>query len=679
VYFDVCEANVIDRISLVGTINDSADTEPCCVEVGLTEPGKTYYWAVDYNDQNDGGDPCLYEGPVYSFTKWGYALNPSPTDANEDIDPGQALTLTWENDGYAFDYDVSIWNEAETKSDSTADLGTESWSPTIALALGETFLWQVQECNDWMGSELCVAGPVWTFTATLCETLDNFEGYANQTALEAVWKDYTDSGGDNAAEIAGLETNTVYEGAQSMKIGYFRTSLDPVGTQPEDYTWIVPSDANLARDGGKSVWVAYIADAAAGPSDARSERLWMGFDDGANTDVILYPGESDDANGWSIFFVALSETTNSDETSIDKIMLGMTGDGTGGAVDTSVYFDLLVRCGAVCPFDYGYPDAVAGSFAPSYTKLYADIAGPFREFINAEGETEGPDCAVDGYDIGPMIDAWLSEDILGVKPSDSNLIVEYLFDVCAPLDDLYDSSGNANHGVEVNDVNTHDGIMTLDGNDWVIVPISDINLFYGDKPWSIAVDYNNMALEQGVLFSSSDVCGWGAHHIVPEYYEGEEVAVSLQIVEGGDSWGATPFYERANHSIVVTYDPDREEENAWVYIDAVQGDYPTEVVPPDPCDPGTQIIGWTVINPDNLEDAWFMDRFVGDIDNFRIYDYALDLEGIVGLLPTGEFHLSDYLDPNPNLEVDGAFPANIINFLDHAKYGDDWGKEKPFE
>jgi hypothetical protein len=727
VYGDVCEGNVVDRISLIETFEDVSTDIRLSAETGFIAPGETYYWLVDINDQNDGGDPCLYDGPLFSYVKWGYAFNPSPTDFNDTIDPGQTLTLTWEGDGYALDYDVTISDDSGVLASAT--VGTESWSPSVALALGAEYTWQVSECNDWMGSELCVAGPVWTFNATLCETLDNFEGYADDTALSAVWKDYSDTGGDNGCEHA-LETGTTYEGDQSMQVITLETFLDPIGDQPEDLVYIVPSDANLARDGGKSVWVAYRSSVSNPPSS--DQGMWMGFDDGTNDDVIVYPGDNDDANGWSIFFVALSETTTADETSIDRIMLGMYGD-TGGSGEVRVFFDLLTRCGSVCPYDYGYPDAVAGSFAPSYTKMLADIAGPFREFINAEGETEGPDCVVDGFDIASMFDAWLYEDfeLNPSEPCAANLVVEYLFST-----NLNDTSGKGNHGIAINDVNVALGYLDLandDGNlaldyNAVKVPI-DPCLFSLDGSKAVTVSYILSQEAPATTFSVSreripsdwmwegdgyvyDPCAedvnndpncygnpaladanWcDTSYPTYPYEDGSYLALFTNGEEASeqqsmDRWffGSASVELDDNQGVHVIYVATLEgEEQLWinglplnVFTGEVASLSGASVEGPEN---DSVLIGMSY-SPFPSEDG--IPFMTGQMDDFKVYDYALSWEEIM-YLETGTttpvpFELDTELDPNPNLDDTVQDGNDIIHFLDHAKFGAEWGDTKPFE
>ncbi|MHC4690626.1 MAG: hypothetical protein ACYS5F_13465 [Planctomycetota bacterium] len=441
VYGDVCEVNVTDRIDLIATILNHDTNDSVTVETGFIAPGETYYWLVDVCDHNfdNTGEPNLLPGPLFTYQKWGFAINQYPPDGDDTVDPGQTLELVWQNDGYADTYKADLYDADGAWLQGTgagASTAPNSLAVTVPLALGETYTWVVQECNDWQGSPLCVEGPAWSFMATLCETVDDFESYSTLEGTGNAWKDWWDDTDSDNAVVNGLQESLgteldidlVYQfdspdSVKSMFLNVDRGFLDkpPSVEAYGDYTWFVPSDPNLARDGGKTVWVAYRASDTKPADPAKNEQMFMGFESSdSNTANIDYPGDVCDTE-WSIFFVSLSEATDQgvDVTDIDEIRIGATGDETSGSFEC--YIDLLTRCGPVCPADYGYPDEVQGAFAPPYSILDSDLVF---------------DCIVDEIDLEVIAGAWLMEDVLGVMPDDANLIVEYLFDVCAPFDDL---------------------------------------------------------------------------------------------------------------------------------------------------------------------------------------------------------------------------------------------------
>jgi len=73
-----------------------------------------------------------------------------------------------------------------------------------------------------------------------------------------------------------------------------------------------------------------------------------------------------------------------------------------------------------------------------------------------------------------ITDNWLS----------GSLAVEYTFDT-----DLSDTSGNGRDGVDVDGVTVADGVLTLDGTNFVDIPLGEDNPFDGSQDFSIALDF----------------------------------------------------------------------------------------------------------------------------------------------------------------------------------------------
>ncbi|MHC4724613.1 MAG: hypothetical protein ACYS9V_10255 [Planctomycetota bacterium] len=700
VYGDVNEANVTDRIDLIATILNHDTNEQTIVETGFIAPGETYYWLVDINDQNDGGDPCLYEGPVFSYVKWGFATLVSPPDGDDTIDPGLTLTLVWENDGYADNYKVDVYGPDFYDGTSGATQEANEFTITSALALGQEYWWNVQECNDWQGSELCVEGPWWSFTTTLCETVDDFESYSNLEGTGNAWKDWYDDATSTNAVINHLEDTTGAETEAAQALAYQRDPPDSVKSMNvnvdrdflntkasglyEDYTWYEPSDANLARDGGKTIWVAYrSADpGASSPDPANNEQIFMGFESSdSNTANIDYPGDVCDPE-WSIFFVSLSEATDQgvDVTDIAEIRLGATGDDDNtGLFD--VYFDLMVRCGAICPADFGYPDEVQGAFAPPYSILASDLVF---------------DCVVDETDLEVITNVWLDEDytVTPVEPNSDFLLVEYTFDA----GNSNDTSGNDIHGVDTNAPSYADGKVTLDGNDFIEIPFVD-NPFGGTESYTITFDVNTV--DHGLIFSSArepncdDPCGvdqpwdpedpcsapyvdtWPLAIFSYIYGEDPEEIAAAHIYNGSTGMEAEPGVE---HRAVYVY--NAEEGTGIMYVDNVTqwSDIGYHDIPEPNED--TVLIGTTLncFGPDEWQEEP-MGRFIGTLDNVRVYSYAFsDMERLYYSGITEPYPVP--VDPIANMYATGdpeADDGDIINFFDHGEFAKQWMEENFFE
>ncbi|MFC1739027.1 gamma-glutamyltransferase [Planctomycetota bacterium] len=167
VYFSPHSSNLIWIPPSIGPVDSN---NVICVDPfeGELLPGTTYYWRVDINDLNEPGEPCFYEGAVYSFTTWGYAINPEPENGAQYIfSPSE---LSWVNDGYALWYNVYFgddYNEVDQNNipDAIVFAGEEDdgYDPG-ELGLGESYYWRVDECNI----PGCVHGDVWSFSTACC-------------------------------------------------------------------------------------------------------------------------------------------------------------------------------------------------------------------------------------------------------------------------------------------------------------------------------------------------------------------------------------------------------------------------------------------------------------------------------------------------------------------------------
>jgi hypothetical protein len=696
------------------------------------EPGTTYVWIVDINDANDAGDkagpgpedPIVYPGPAFTYQTWGFAQNEIPEDGTDGLNPGiDAVTMIWENDGYATDYVATLYaDDGETVLAGPAALGPNTWTPSYSYGLGQTLIWVIDECNDFVdlgsGAEtICVPGVQWTFTMSLCETVDDFESYSGLSGTGNAWKDWYDDTTSTNAVINWLVDATPpssdllkgqvyqYSDPDSVKSMNINVDRDFMDATYKDYTWFEPADANLARDGGKTIWVAYrSADAGASPPDpANNENIFMGFESSdSNTANIDYPGDVCDTE-WSIFFVALSEAVDQgvDVTDVVELRIGATGD-TGNTGTYDVYVDLVTRCAPICPYDFGYPDLVQGAFAPSYTKLASDLVGPERGYdvrSGLAGDTTAPDCVVDETDMQYIAGFWLDEDytVTPVEPNSDFLLVEYTFDA----GNSNDTSGNDLHGVDTNSPLYADGKVTLDGNDFIEIPFAakDINNPFG-RPESYTITLDVNTVDRGLIFSSARepncVEGGLEEPWDPEdpcsapYYETWPLAI-YSVVEGELSELAQAHYWYGStgneadlgveHRVVYVYNV--EEETGILYVDG-ESDWINEELYLDIPEPNedTVLIGSTLNchGPDEWQEEP-MGRFIGTLDNVRVYTYAFSDEEVLYYNGTTDPYPVP-VDPIANMYATGdpdADDGDIINFFDQATFAPQWMEENFFE
>ena len=196
-------------------VNNATYEEPCGVYItalgaesnsiarsvfhpaGELEMDKTYYWRID--GVNDLTSPFVWKGDVWSFTViGGKAENPSPPDEANDI-PGTSdePTLSWTNGLKADTSDVYFGTSFEDVNDAnhsdpewitnTADANiTRAQYHPAQFDLGKTYYWRIDEVNTLMPPYVW-KGDVWSFSIANYLTIDDFESYASDAALQAVW------------------------------------------------------------------------------------------------------------------------------------------------------------------------------------------------------------------------------------------------------------------------------------------------------------------------------------------------------------------------------------------------------------------------------------------------------------------------------------------------------------
>jgi len=234
------------------------------------------------------------------------------------------------------------------------------------------------------------------------------------------------------------------------------------------------------------------------------------------------------------------------------------------------------------------------------------------------------DCIVDEEDLAVIADNWLK------RP----LAVEYTFDT-----GLSDTSGNSRNGLGQNNPTVANGILTLNGTNFVDIPLGADNPFDGSRDFSIAMDFKtNFA---SVLLSSARDNEADNHsmsifvHHWDEPYSGEVLYDNYNV--GAATVGDDPV-DGQWHNMVVTYDAD--SELFTVYLDGIAGEAAemNPAIPDIAADTvriGGSLNGSYPYNEDVVD-------LVGDIDNIRIFNFTLTEEDILRLpaVPTAPADLN---------------------------------------
>jgi hypothetical protein len=532
-----------------------------------------------FNDQFGLSSVRIYYLPVR-------ALEPVP-EPGEVVDADD-LVLEWRPGRGATEHKVYLGTDEEDLP--LADTVSEpSYEPDVAL--DTEYFWRIDETDD-----PALAGAVWSFATNAFLTVDDMEDYEDsaEDATVAVWGTWADGIADQANggsrvgdDFGATEKDITHDDSdQSMPLSYGNTG------------GVVISEAARTFDEAQD-WTR---------SDVQALTFYVhGSED--NVDGQMYVkvngvkydednvGEVDLAEeDWQEVNINLAGVAAKgvDLQSVTSLTIGIEGAGSSGEVLIDNIRLYPTRC---------------------------------LEGTELEGDLNG-DCIVDEEDLAIVADNFLAR----------GLLVEYTFE-----NGLQDSSGNGRHGLGVNGPTVQGGILTLDGTNFVDVPLGADNPFDGTQDFSIALDF--MTVEPSVLFSSARDSTPDNHamSIFVTHWDdpGWNGAALLDIFWMGGA-GVEPEHEEGPlngewHTLVATY--SAEEWNHLLYLDGVS-DWGTELdwwpeeegdIPfvPDIADDTVRIGG-------TLNEVYPVDEpanpLIGSIDNVRVFPFALSPDDIE-LLP----------------------------------------------
>jgi glucuronoarabinoxylan endo-1,4-beta-xylanase len=279
--------------------------------------------------------------PEGTYVPTVYAHYPVPFDGTEDVSAN--VILTWKQGGFAEKHDVYLGTDEAKVTDANRSnsLGvlvsqnhsTTTYTPSEFLNLNTTYYWRVDEVNS-APDYTIFKGQVWSFKTLPYFVVDNFNSYANDTALRSVWKDGSINGTD--AEVS-VETAIVRDG-NSMKYRY-KNNLPPYYSEADaDIADLGIDDPNWLGIGGA---VALVLRFHVELNNPFSEQMYVKLTDGdipAKTAIVFY---SDTTNvwmkQWNEWSIAFTEFTDVNLANVARITIGF-GNGSPGDAN-SIYFD----------------------------------------------------------------------------------------------------------------------------------------------------------------------------------------------------------------------------------------------------------------------------------------------------------------------------------------------------
>lgn len=254
---------------------------------------------------------------------------PAPANGATDVPP--YTTLTW-TAGWATSHDVYFGTDANAVNNATTSTtgiyqgnllrGTESFKPA-GLVINQKYYWRVDEVNN---TEL-YKGNLWQFTTGSFVLVDDFEKYADTTAMASVWSN------NSSCSTLSLATTGGHNNAKTMKLDY-NNGTAPYYAEAQkldaDFDWT--TSGVLAID----IWYKGIATNAAASMYAALEDK-----NGHPIAVVL----NSDTNAvkttdWSVWRIALSDFAGVNLSNVGKFYVGIGNRNTPASGGSgTVYFD----------------------------------------------------------------------------------------------------------------------------------------------------------------------------------------------------------------------------------------------------------------------------------------------------------------------------------------------------
>ena len=275
------------------------------------------------------------------------ARTPDPVSGALDVLP--TATIQWRAGREADQHTIYMSTDMNAVADGTAPSVTSATQSlelaSLALDLGQTYYWRVDEVNDTEVPSVW-AGPVWTLSTLATLVVDDFEGYSNdspdrpfQTWLDGIGYSAdeffpVEYGGNGTGAAVGhdiwslssphyngtiMETSLVYSGSQSLPFNYTNTGGVASETQR---TFTVPQDWTVG--GIKSLSLFFRGD-----SDNSGGQLYIKIND----TKISYDADAVTLSRaiWHPWTIDLS-TVGEDMSAVSSLTIGVEGASATGIV-----------------------------------------------------------------------------------------------------------------------------------------------------------------------------------------------------------------------------------------------------------------------------------------------------------------------------------------------------------
>jgi hypothetical protein len=605
------------------------------------------YYIMALWKEGEGGDNCsaAWQGPGIStraviagtYMKpfealW--ALGPKPSNRATDV--SQTTSLSWKAGEKAAKHDVYFGtNEQAVANANTTTAGiyrgrqnldaTSYVLPEAPLEWAKAYYWRIDEVNDLVPASPW-KGAVWSFTTANFIVVDDFEQYTDDIAnrIFRTWLDgwgYTEPapgyGGNGTGSAVGYgqapfaEQTIVHSGKQSMPLAYDNSGTGGKARYSETQReWATPQD--WTTKGVKALTLWFHGD----PNNA-AEPLYVAVKDSLGRTKVVTHANPDAAmlNSWQEWNIDMKEFISAgvNLASVKTMYIGLGNRVSPKAGGTgTIYIDdvrlYLPRCIA------------------SVLKPAADLSG---------------NCVVDYLDLQLIADNWLAT---ATAPNDAKLVAHYTLDGNFNDSSSYTGlqNGDPHNGAAIISGAVRGQVARFDGvNDHVDCGTFNPSAATGQLTVALWAKWNGLSgLYQG-LVAKRDT--WAAADMMWQIEANIDNGTLGFFREGSSPYDGDPVLPVGGWAhVAATFDGT----TATFYLNGKATGSGSFSFGSDT--QATVVFGACEQNGGN--------PFNGDLDEIRIYDYALSAAEV--------FYLAE---PAVDLNND-----NKLNFADFAILADAW-------
>ncbi|MHC4367277.1 MAG: discoidin domain-containing protein, partial [Planctomycetota bacterium] len=317
------------------------------------------------------------------------------------------LDLGWIAGREAAAHDVYFSDDLQAVLDGTAPVVTEveASSGPLALDLGKTYYWRVDEVNE-AETPATWQGDVWDFRTIESLVVDDFESYTdNDAANEAIWQAWIDGFGvpANGSQVGYVlppyaEQTIVHGGSQSMPLTYDNTN--GVTNSEAKLTLTLQKDWTVRGVTSLSIWFRGYGASVGGFTEAPAGTFTVtaeGADIWNQADEFHYVYKQ--LTGVGSIVARVDSVANTDPWAKSGVMIRDTLDA--GSAFAAVYitpanadgtptqgcrFQARTDAGVNATSDTSVATAEQMAItAPYWVKIERDVAGNFRGSYSSNG------------------------------------------------------------------------------------------------------------------------------------------------------------------------------------------------------------------------------------------------------------------------------------------------------